>query len=170
VSKYDRLGTYLRSVGKDHIAMSFAEIERVLGFKLPKSQEYPAWWSNSTSNNVMTQVWLDAGYRTEQVDTAGRRLVFKRAKPSPAQPQTAFTSIGEVIGMSETPREYKHAQGAPQKKLRSHPLFGWMKGTFSIEPGYDLTRPALDEEDLAAMDANLDRTADMIEQGMAKKR
>ena len=40
-----------------------------------------------------------------------------------------------------------------------------MKGTFTIEPGYDLTRPALDDDELAEMEANLDRLADMISEG-----
>ena len=45
-----------------------------------------------------------------------------------------------------------------------------MKGTFTIEPGLDLTRPVLDPDELAEWEANLDRTADMIEEGMTGKR
>ncbi len=43
-----------------------------------------------------------------------------------------------------------------------------MKGTFTIEPGYDLTQPMFDDDEWAEIEANLERTADMIEQGMAK--
>jgi hypothetical protein len=71
--------------------------------------------------------------------------------------------------MSDAARDFKPADAATGIKPRSHPLIGWMKGTFTIESGYDLTRPSLDDDELAEMDANLDRTADMVEQGMAKK-
>ena len=39
-----------------------------------------AWWSNNPSNNVMTKVWLAAGYLTEQVDVSARKLVFRRVR------------------------------------------------------------------------------------------
>ena len=59
--------------------MTFAEIERVIGGKLPpNSLNIPAWWSNNPSNNVMTKVWLSAGFRTEQVDVKSRKVVFRR--------------------------------------------------------------------------------------------
>jgi hypothetical protein len=154
MSKYDRLGTYLRQTGTDYIPMSFAEIERVVGAKLPKSQGYPAWWSNSTSNNVMTQVWLDAGYRTEQVDTVGRKLVFKRSRETSRISATTRESAG-MTGMSEEPRTFKSEEGENEKKPMRSPLFGSMKGTFTIEPGYDLTQPALPPEEWAEIEAEI---------------
>jgi hypothetical protein len=44
-----------------------------------------------------------------------------------------------------------------------------MKGTFTIEPGWDLTKPALDAEELAEMEANLERTADLIADGLKSR-
>src|SRR6185436_4093498 len=134
MTKYERLGTFLRNKGGELVSMTFAEIERVVGTKLPKSQKHQAWWSNSTSNNVMTQVWLDAGYRTEQVDVTGRKLVFRRVH-------------GHQTGMAEEPSMFKPQTPAPQEaEPRRHPAFGAMKGTFSIEPGYDLTSPIYTDE------------------------
>jgi hypothetical protein len=45
-----------------------------------------------------------------------------------------------------------------------------MKGTFTIEPGYDLTRPALDPEEIAEWEANLDRMADELKARMSKRK
>jgi hypothetical protein len=132
MSKYDALGAYLRAQGADVVPMTFAEVERVVGAKLPKSQKQQAWWSNSTSNNVMTQVWLDAGYRSEQVDVVGRKLVFRRV----ANP---------VSGMQEEPSMFRPSDDSTEKKPFRSPLFGAMKGTFTIEPGYDLTKPVYTE-------------------------
>src|SRR5438876_5785438 len=92
VGKYTRLGEFLRAQQSQEVPMTFAEIERVIGGKLPPSSpQYPAWWSNNPSNNVMTKVWLDAGFRTEQVDVKSRKIVFRRvedqsANTSPAGP------------------------------------------------------------------------------------
>jgi hypothetical protein len=104
--------------------MTFAEIEKVLGFELPESQKYPAWWSNNPTNNVMTNEWLAAGYKSEQVDIEGKKLVFRRSKP-----------------LKPTPQSAQPEDGGP-KRPRRHPLFGWMKGTITIMPGTDLTAPA----------------------------
>lgn len=162
MSKYDRLGAYLREQGKQLVPMTFAEIERVVGTKLPKSQKHQAWWSNSTSNNVMTQVWLDAGYQTEQVDVPGRKLVFRRAD----------NTTGARHGMQEEARMFKPEATftPPAVKVTRHPASGAMKGTFTIEPGYDLTRPAFDPDEIAEWEANLDKMADELEARMSKKK
>jgi len=116
MGKYEALGNFLSKHKATHIRMSFADIERVIGGKLPASQRYPAWWSNNPSNNPMTRVWLDAGFQTEQVDTAGRKLVFRRA--------TTPSSGGDA---------------GPRGQ---HPLFGCMRGTITIEANTDLAAPA----------------------------
>ena len=129
MSKYAPLGDYLRKQNKTLVPMTFAEIERIVGTRLPKSQRYPAWWSNNPWNNVMTQVWLDAGFETEQVDVAARKLVFRRVGPS-------SSALGDKSVPPSAPN-----QGSPQRP----PLIGWMKGTFTIAPGVDLTQPAMPE-------------------------
>jgi hypothetical protein len=155
-SKYDGLGVHLRGVFGSEVPMTFAEIERVTGVKLPpKAQHHRAWWSNNPSNNVMTKVWIDAGFETAQVDMAGRKLVFKRI-------------AGEARGMAEEPHGLKPAQAA-EKGPRRHPAFGALKGTFTIDPGWDLTKPSLDPDELAEIEANIQRTADLIEAGLTRK-
>jgi hypothetical protein len=172
MSKYDPLAIFLKQSAVQRLSMSFAEIEKVLGFKLPTSAHgYPAWWANERTSHVQARSWMAAGYETEQVDLTGKKLVFKRtgvgAMATPAK--KPFKTLGAVIGMSDAAREFEPADGENAKK-RTHPLIGWMKGTFTIEPGYDLTRPSMDDDELAEMEANLDRMADMVEQGMTKKR
>jgi hypothetical protein len=49
-------------------------------------------------------------------------------------------------------------------------MIGALKGTFTIEPGWDLTKPALDEDELAEWEASLDRKADLIDEMLSKKR
>ena len=128
MSKYEPLQTYLRERGSDTIPMSFAEIEKVLGFPLPKSQMYAAWWSNNPTNNVMTNEWLAAGYRTEQVDIEGRKLVFRRSE----EPTSTTSRV---------------ARPGPEHGNRSggvghHPIIGFMKGMITLAPDVDLAAPA----------------------------
>lgn len=120
MSKYAPLGEFLRKRATEHVPMRFDEIERITGVKLPpRAQLYRAWWSNNPSNNVMTRVWLDAGYRTEQVDMAQRKLVFRR-----------------------TSKERTMPKDEPAASEKQHPLIGALKGFVQIAPGTDLAQPA----------------------------
>jgi hypothetical protein len=123
MGKYTPLQEFLRKQDRNEVSMTFAEIERVVGSKLPaKAQKHRAWWSNNASNNVMTKAWLDAGYRSERVDMQARKLVFRRSH-LPAIMTSPQTS----------------GRGVTSKR---HPLIGCMKGTVHIPEGVDLTEPA----------------------------
>ena len=125
MSKYTPLGEYLKKQSREYVSMTFAEIEKITGVKLPPSSRYRAWWSNNDFNSVLTKVWLEAGFESEQVDMDKRRLVFRRVRGAKA-------GAGE-----ETP---------------FHPLYGYMKGLIRVMPGVDLTQPA-DPEWAARLDA-----------------
>jgi len=81
MSKYDPLRRYLENRGAEQVPMSFAEVERVLGFPLPPSAKaHATWWSNNTGTHVGVRAWRDAGWKTSRVDVPGERVVFVRAK------------------------------------------------------------------------------------------
>jgi hypothetical protein len=118
MSKYGALGQYLKKQHGDLVPMTFAEIEKITGNKLPASaHKHRPWWSNNPDNSVITRVWLDAGFASEQVDMPARKLVFRRVRKSDDAMQSA----------SEKP---------------FHPLYGWMQGLVRVMPGTDLTQPA----------------------------
>jgi len=117
MGKYDPLKRYLEGRATSEVPMTFEEIERVLGQKLPASKQYPAWWSNNASNNVMTKAWLDAGYQTERVDIGGERLVFRRLKGSRPQPKSSTSD--NIL-----------------ERIRAR-----LGGTVTIPPGVDITAP-----------------------------
>lgn len=76
--KFIDLTLYLEKCGKDEFKMSFAEIERIIGFKLPNSAyKYPAQWSNSESHSLAFG-WLNAGYLTQQVNIPEQTVEFIR--------------------------------------------------------------------------------------------
>jgi hypothetical protein len=82
--KYQPLQDHLSRIWRDRYPITFEEIERIIGDKLPDSAyRHRAWWSNNPSNSVITYSWLKAGWKTEQVDMEGRKLVFKRTRKPP---------------------------------------------------------------------------------------
>ncbi len=125
MSKYEPLQHFLEGCTTEEVPLTFGEIERILGAELPASKAYPAWWSNNPSNNVMTRAWLAAGYRTERVDVAGEKLVFRRDKAT------------QSTGVSE---------GSPLPTFAGKPgvlerLRAALGGTVHIAEGVDLTQP-----------------------------
>jgi len=117
MSKYTPLGEFLRAQSGNEVPMTFDDIERLIGTKLPPSARYRAWWSNNSFNSVLTKVWLDAGFESAQVDMANRKLVFRRMRGAGASKQMDGTT-------------------------KRHPLFGALKGLLRVTRGTDLTQPA----------------------------
>ena len=110
--------------------MTFEDVERVIGAKLPASAGTRPWWSNNPTNNVMTKAWRAAGYESTRVDMTSRTLVFRRATPR-----------GGRGGGAPAP-SYR---GAPQRTKDSDwfaGFYGGLRGTVTIAPGADLTAPS----------------------------
>jgi hypothetical protein len=127
MGKYEPLTEFLQKQPGGEVRMSFAQIERVVGFKLPPvAQRHRAWWSNSPTNNVMTRAWLDAGFRSEQVDMAARKLVFRKGAASSASDAAPRTT----------------ENGPKRINIGEHPLFERIRGTAHVSEGVDLTEPA----------------------------
>lgn len=118
MSKYEPLPQFLSSGTGSTRRMSFEQIERILGFQLPKSAyEHEAWWSNNATGHSHARAWLAAGWRTQNVDLEGRKVTFHRE----TQPTEARRS-----------------------SLKRDP-WGCMAGTVTIMPGVDLTAPTGDK-------------------------
>jgi hypothetical protein len=154
MSKYDALGTYLRGQSEDEVPMTFAQIAKIAGVELPPSAKIRAWWSNNPTNSVLTKVWLQAGFRSAKVDMTKRKLVFTRIRDP--------HGVGEESKVFE-----KDKSDAPKGEI--HPMIGALRGTFTVETGWDIAKPALDPEELEAWEARLDRMADEIQEKLSGK-
>lgn len=80
MKKYDPLGNYLArqfSAGfMDRVCLTFQEIERILGFALPRSAyAHRAWWSNSQSH-LQACSWLDIGWKVCSIDIEEKAVTF----------------------------------------------------------------------------------------------
>lgn len=167
-SKYASLGEFLRGQAGDRVPMTFTEIEALVG-PLPPSHRYRAWWSNNATNSVMTRVWREAGFRSEQVDLAGGRLVFRRAAqmtrseprheaveavpasmpvylreraPSlvPAAPERAGMALDGELMLADRDIEPQEAHRRAAVSER-HPRFGALRGLIRVTHGAELEQP-----------------------------
>ena len=78
-SKYGPLYEFLGSLEGRERGMSFSEVERILGFGLPRSaRTYTAWWGNNLHRSRHSWAWLEAGWETRDLDIAGESVWFVR--------------------------------------------------------------------------------------------
>jgi hypothetical protein len=132
MGKYEPLGQFLKKQKHNQIKMSFAEIEKIIGIKLPKSKASRAFWSNNPDNNVMTKEWIEAGFETQDVDVKHSHLVFSRK---------ATTS-----------------KKASEDKWKS--ILGCMKGMITFAPGFDPTASPYSKQEWAEIDSERDARMD----------
>ncbi|HXZ67716.1 MAG TPA: hypothetical protein VEH07_03920 [Alphaproteobacteria bacterium] len=123
MDKYEPLGQFLGRQKVSRVPMTFEQVEKIIGAKLPRSAyKHRPWWANDATGHAHAKAWLEAGFHTEQVDMEARKFVFKRVSDSGAA----------------SPRP---AEGG------AHPLIGALKGLLWIHPAHDLTQPALDPKE-----------------------
>ncbi|MFF2909995.1 hypothetical protein [Paenibacillus sp. NPDC057934] len=77
MSKYFRLEDYLKH--QIEVQMSYSEIEKVLGDKLPESSYTDrTWWANTLHpSRTQAHSWLNAGWKIKSVDL-GNSVIFVR--------------------------------------------------------------------------------------------
>jgi hypothetical protein len=121
MGKYDALQRHLAAGSLSEWRASFAEIEAVLDFPLPRSAYvYPAWWSNDPTGHSHSRAWLGAGWKTARVDLQTQQVTFLKA------------------GV-ETVRQVRLPSASPSASLQT--LHGALKGVIQMVAGTDLTKP-----------------------------
>jgi hypothetical protein len=161
MSKYQPLARFLKTQGTRTVPLTFKELEKILGFKLPPSAyRHRPWWANEARGHVHAKAWLDAGYETAQVDMEAKRLVFEC---------TAYgeTPMNAQQGLSEQRQDYRHDDYVIPSTVSKAPIFGALKGLLWIEPGYDLTSPMYTDEEWAEIEKEWEANWDTLLQGMS---
>lgn len=103
--KFIALTTYLENCGKHDIRMSFAEIEKIIGFRLSHSAySYPAQWSNSESQSFAFG-WLNAGYLTRNVNISEQTVEFIKAEFEDFQRNDGTSKKKSTVKVANLPLE-----------------------------------------------------------------
>ena len=80
-SGYAPLGEWLSARDDRRVAVSFVELERLLGRPLPASAgRHRPWWGNN-ERSPQAAAWLGAGWRVAAVDLATRKVTFQKSDP-----------------------------------------------------------------------------------------
>ena len=78
--RYDPLREHLASQAQSVVVMTYAEIETLLGRKLPNTAygaSWRQWWAN-TETHSQALAWLRAGWRVTRPDLENKRVEFRR--------------------------------------------------------------------------------------------
>lgn len=80
LTKYEPLGRFLGSATEPTVTMSFAQLEQVLGSRLPSSAyNHRAWWGNQRRGpRPHARAWMDAGWEVDTVILTGGHVTFRR--------------------------------------------------------------------------------------------
>lgn len=82
IGKYSPLGSYLtrRRRPISYVTLSFDEIEKIIGDKLPFSAfEHRHWWGNAASR-AQAKAWLNAGWIVHDVNLDDKTVIFKKVR------------------------------------------------------------------------------------------
>lgn len=80
MSKYQPLADHLANLNADEWRPTFHELERTLGFDLPKSARRSGWWTSGEGGH--SQAWTDAGWEidSDHLDLEGETVAFRRVR------------------------------------------------------------------------------------------
>lgn len=122
MSKYKPLSDRLAGHGSHEWRASFAEIEEVLGFPLPKSaRSSGSWWGDSK------RAWREHGWRADDIDHSGGYVTFKRDGQTTAAVAESIV-MPEVSQAEEPLTADRDAHGAiappmpPGRRRRTGPI------------------------------------------------
>ncbi|MFZ0818799.1 MAG: hypothetical protein WAM91_01935 [Candidatus Acidiferrales bacterium] len=78
--KYSAITDWLSSRASMREEMSFGEIEKLIGARLPDSARlYRPWWGNEVGKHSrQCQAWQAAGWRVDEIDFVREQVVFVR--------------------------------------------------------------------------------------------
>lgn len=78
MGKYEPLYKYLIKSEEPNLCLVFAEIEKILGDKLPASAYvHRQWWANNKSKGRQANAWIDAGYKIENINFNKQTVLFE---------------------------------------------------------------------------------------------
>jgi len=94
-SKYEPLKNYL--LKRSHsVTISFTDLEKILGFRLPNSAfAYAAWWANDDFHSH-SRAWLDAGMYVKNVKLGDAVTFTKKLKRNNLERE--FSKINTAVG------------------------------------------------------------------------
>jgi hypothetical protein len=83
--KYDALREHLANAEAEAVFLTFAEIEAIIGDRLPDSaRSHLAWWANASAEtgHPYSEAWTSTGRKASAVNLTAEIVVFERGSAS----------------------------------------------------------------------------------------
>ncbi len=79
-AKYQPLGDWLAAQPGEHVTLTFAQVEQILGQRLPPSAwtDHAWWWGTERRQESAAWVWLAAGWRLAVVARQDASVTYVR--------------------------------------------------------------------------------------------
>ena len=97
--EYNKLYTHLCGLQVKEWETTFGEIESIIGFRLPEwARQFRGWWANKRPVNglLITPLWIEAGWKTAEVDMGSETLVFVKLNGPEDIPKFSLDEIWPV--------------------------------------------------------------------------
>lgn len=131
-SRYASLTAYLRDKGGTSLKLTFEEIEKILGSRLPVSARASrAWWANR-KGGLQARSWMDAGYSASELDLEGQVVTFAPLPEPSNLPETSFSDVwtGEQVKKLRRLAGLTQGQLAGELAIRQQTVSDWESGVY----------------------------------------
>ncbi len=133
-SKYQPIHDHLRRNGQDEITLSLAEIEALIGEKLPPSaRTQRIWWGNRRRGSVQATAWMQAGYHVEGLDLVNERVTFRKPGRIYAVKRLGDTVLwdAELLKAFRHHMDWSQAELADHLNMRQQTISEWETGMYT---------------------------------------
>ena len=99
LDEYKKLYTHLCGLQVKEWKTTFDEIESIIGFRLPDfARKYKYWWLNKklVNGRMVTALWVEAGWKTAEVDMDAESLVFVKLNGPEDIPEFSLDEIWPI--------------------------------------------------------------------------
>jgi hypothetical protein len=123
MGKYDKLGWHLAKLKSNRVGYHFEELEKILGFPLPKSARlHRPWWANDKTHVQASDGWLDYGWVVDSVEMDDQVVEFlKSGKEEKKQANMRNKSLSAKSNI--TPTEFETITRAAMSEYYEKKLF-----------------------------------------------
>lgn len=124
MSRYDRLGEWLKTQEPPTVALSFERLESILGAPLPASaRRHRPWWGN-TMRAPHSAAWLRAGWVVSEIDVAEEQVEFEVGEHT-ARSSPGSASVPLILDGTEALERVVAAAGwtSLEAALAEHTVF-----------------------------------------------
>lgn len=132
-SKYYPLFAHLTQAAGEPVTLRFAEVEAMLGTRLPGSaRKRVGWWSNRSKGAVQASAWMDAGYHVKSVDLGAETVDFDKAQLTYVVEKSGDTVLwnGGMIKALRQHMGFSQGELADELGVRQQTVSEWETGAY----------------------------------------